>query len=664
MIVLLLSLFLKVLTVDKKPIENAEIYIVPGNIYAFTDTLGECYLEVDSLPAKIRINRIGFRDTTFIINSFRGETLYVFLKRTVIQIKGITLRGEPIRTVSSITMGETLKHLPMGDENYMVNVGNTAGAVKATEALGTFYLLGGDINENIFLLDNVPVPFPFHFLGVLPLFPVEAVKYVEIIPVSPSVDYGDIISGVIKIGLREPGLTPTAFKLGVDGIKISHSINSNRMKGSLFFRSGFPYLYPPFYTFLTLLSNKSGSISFTGYSSKEEVFLPIELFSFDMENPGEVSHQNGVIFNLKTSHAGLSIYGIQLLQKVGFYESDGTQIDRLEDIFSEDVGIKTGINIKHLSGGIQVSRQRIKLKIDNPLVPLLSGYLFTPNLMVDTTLYRAGLWGETTLEPFNGIKMVMGIRYSYRSIEQSFIRSVHLHINYETSWGDFFIKWGDYQDFVPLEYVEKIPDGYFVQSKHYVLGLRKSLKTGLSTRFFLFDKEFLKTPCYYKDKFYQGNGYSRGGLFSFEFIKGPLQFNGGICISKAKRTGDYDTTYTRFRGDVPFSFNLNGIYNVKNTTFSFTYVWSSGRPYTPVIGYERNDYDYYYIWGKYNSEILPPYSRLDLKVSFRIKKLGIGFTLINLMNNKNISFYIYDFPYRYAVCVFPRMFLLTLQFPY
>lgn len=662
MIVLLLSLFLKVLTADKQPIENAEIYIVPGNIYAFTDTLGKCYLELDSLPAKIRINRIGFRDTTFMIHSFSGDTLYVFLKKRDIHIKGITLRGEPIRPVSTVTTGETLKRLPIGDENYMVNVGNTAGAVSAAEGLGTFYLLGGDINENIFLLDNVPVPFPFHFLGVLPLFPVEAVRYVEIIPVSPSVEYGDIISGVIKIGLREPGMPPTAFKLGADGIKISHSITSNRMKGSLFFRSGFPYLYPPFYSFITLLSNKSGSISFTGYSSKEEIFLPLELYTYGTNRPGEVSHQNGVIFNLKTPHAGFIIYGTQLLQEVGFYEMDGTQIDRYENIFSEDIGIRSGINIKYFSGGIQVSKRRAKRKVDVPLIPLLSEYLFTPNLRVDTTFYRGGIWGETALEPFNRIEMGLGIRYSYRSIEQFFIRSVHLHINYETSWGDIFIKWGDYQDFVPLEYVEKIPDGFFLRSKHYVLGLRKSLKNGLSTRFLLFDKEFLKTPCYYKDEFYEGNGYSRGGLFSFEFINGQLQLNGGICISMAKRTGDYDTTYARFRGDVPLSLNLNGIYNIKNTTFSFAYRWSSGRPYTPVIGYET-DTSNYYVWGKYNSERFPPYSRLDFKVSFRIRNIGIGFTIINLLNNKNISFYIYDFPYRYSISVFPRMFLLTFQFP-
>ncbi|MCX7821369.1 MAG: TonB-dependent receptor [Brevinematales bacterium] len=93
-------------------------------------------------------------------------------------------------------------------------------------------------------------------------------------------------------------------------------------------------------------------------------------------------------------------------------------------------------------------------------------------------------------------------------------------------------------------------------------------------------------------------------------------------------------------------------------SLSFDFKFMSGKPYTPITNFIEQDIpgvgkQYYYQYGKHNSEYTPLYHKLDLKISMPggpfdfLKLFGLKFesssyiSFINIYNNENIIDYQY-----------------------
>ena len=79
----------------------------------------------------------------------------------------------------------------------------------------------------------------------------------------------------------------------------------------------------------------------------------------------------------------------------------------------------------------------------------------------------------------------------------------------------------------------------------------------------------------------------------------------------------------------------------KRWTLGFTFKYSTGAPYTPLVGRtEQNDGGtsvWVPEWGKYNSARLPDYSRLDVKLSYHYKKFTTYLQACNVLNHENVD---------------------------
>lgn len=95
-----------------------------------------------------------------------------------------------------------------------------------------------------------------------------------------------------------------------------------------------------------------------------------------------------------------------------------------------------------------------------------------------------------------------------------------------------------------------------------------------------------------------------------------------------------------------------------NWSISFDFKLMSGKPYTPITNFIEQDIpgvgkQYYYQYGKYNSEYTPLYHKLDLKITMPycpfdfLKLFGLKFesssyiSFINIYNNENVIDYQY-----------------------
>jgi len=151
----------------------------------------------------------------------------------------------------------------------------------------------------------------------------------------------------------------------------------------------------------------------------------------------------------------------------------------------------------------------------------------------------------------------------------------------------------------------------------------------------------------FDEYFYNGDGVAKGAEFLFQ--KKLHDFTGWIGYTYT----DVDYQFDIY-GDDPFPANhdathevkLVGSYLWKNWTFSGTWIYATGKPYTPPLGaYQITNPDGsisdFIVVGDKNSYRLPDYHRLDLSATLKFE-LGdtmngnLGFSLFNAYNRSNV----------------------------
>jgi len=120
-------------------------------------------------------------------------------------------------------------------------------------------------------------------------------------------------------------------------------------------------------------------------------------------------------------------------------------------------------------------------------------------------------------------------------------------------------------------------------------------------------------------------------------------------LSEAKnRISIYGDSYFPASQDVTHEFKFVGMYDFRNWSFSLTWLFASGRPYTAPDGaYSVNlingTSQMFIDFGDKNSSRLPAYHRLDAAVNYHFKNRetnnewgSLGLSIFNVYNRRNI----------------------------
>jgi hypothetical protein len=153
----------------------------------------------------------------------------------------------------------------------------------------------------------------------------------------------------------------------------------------------------------------------------------------------------------------------------------------------------------------------------------------------------------------------------------------------------------------------------------------------------------------YAENFFAGTGYATGVEFlvqkKFGDLTGWVSYTLGEVKNKIAIYGD---GYFPAAQDVRNEFKAVGLYDYRNWSFSLTWLFASGRPYTAPDGAYTvillNGTEQVYIdFGAKNSSRLPAYHRLDLGINYHLRKKetkaewgNIGLSVFNLYNRRNI----------------------------
>lgn len=343
-----------------KPLDGARITIDKLNIHIITKKDGNYNFTIPVGEYDLKLNYVGFEEDNRIIKVSGNGIVDFEMAENTIKLKELLVTDRVvdlnlIRTqMSTIKLNnKIIKELPMflGEKDIIKSVTLLPG-VQSTGEFGTgFFVRGGSADQNLILVEDVPLFNSSHMFGLSSAINSDGVSNVTLLKAGIPSKYGERVSSVLDIRLGN-NVEKVAVKGGLgllnSRLNLEIPLFNNRINVLIGARSSYSnwllHAMPDadlkkssasFYDINTLLKfkiNEKNDLSLFGYFSNDE-------FSFSKNSP---YHYDNLLASVKYTH----IYNEKLNSTLSFgksrYRNDINQLDSLKP--KEAYKIKSSIN--------------------------------------------------------------------------------------------------------------------------------------------------------------------------------------------------------------------------------------------------------------------------------------------------------------------------------
>ena len=208
-------------------------------------------------------NEYGFYSLTVPIrDSLKISVSFIGYKPLIIRVKPKYNKQEDFYLIPGITLGtvtvyatkeenivtrpetgvvrlpmKTIKTLPnlFGEVDIIKAYQLTPGVQSGGEAKSNLYVRGGSPDQNLILLDDVPLYYVAHFGGFLSVFNADAINDVKLIKGGFPAHYGSRLSSVLDIRMKEGNMQKLSIQGSIGLLSSKISIEAPIIKNKLSF---------------------------------------------------------------------------------------------------------------------------------------------------------------------------------------------------------------------------------------------------------------------------------------------------------------------------------------------------------------------------------------------------------------------------------------------
>ena len=207
-------------------LEGAAIYGAAVSLYrgearaygADSDRLGSFRLS-DVLPGRyeLRVQALGYLEHVEVVELGLAETLEieVTLDRSALELEGLSVEAERSRDRVRFEEvgGATVRELQLDELRMVPGVAEPdpvraievlPGVVSTSDFSAAFHVRGGSQDQNLILLDGMPIFSPFHLGGLFSVFNADMIDRVELMSGGFAAEHGGRVSSVLEIE-SDPG---------------------------------------------------------------------------------------------------------------------------------------------------------------------------------------------------------------------------------------------------------------------------------------------------------------------------------------------------------------------------------------------------------------------------------------------------------------------------
>ncbi len=225
---------IKVLDSVQFPVGNATVRINQKEKLA--DSTGLFPTTLPNGRYRVTVSAVGHYAATRYITISQDTTIQVFLRsrESLLQNVVVTANRNVLRnqmSVHNLDMAQ-IRKLPviLGEVDPIKTITLLPGIKNGGEASAGIYVRGGGPDQNLVLLDGIPVYNPNHLLGFFSVFNGDAVKNIEVIKGGMPAEYGGRLSSVISVNTRDGNKDSIKFGGGIGLISSRLSLEGPLIK--------------------------------------------------------------------------------------------------------------------------------------------------------------------------------------------------------------------------------------------------------------------------------------------------------------------------------------------------------------------------------------------------------------------------------------------------
>lgn len=718
----------------RDPLVGVNVIVVGTNKGTATDLQGRFWLNLPAGKYFLKFSMIGYKQfelSDIHVGTKRTTHLRIHLVQKAIELQAVTISGK--RTLinkqpevsSHILQRRELKRVSGALEDITRTVQTLPGVISQADFSGRMYVRGGRADENIVLLDRTFIYEPYHLGGVVSIFNPDLIDRVEFYAGGFPAIYGNAMSSILVVTNQKGKKEELEGKVSLSFLSTNAYIGGPfpHHKGSWFFSARRSYhdqlmkaigafknyIFPNFSDLQMILFYPLGEnnlLSVSGLRSRDRMKLkfdksmrgkaPADSGDYDWNNLMTIATFDWKwIISPKTfTHTTFS-YSEQPFK----YRTFGLQPQWIEFFvrnwdFREDATL-LNINNHKIEPGIYLHRSDViqKMYFNKSYWLLFTGENKNTNIRLadDSTriimdnekLYNyAGVYIQDQWELLPPILSInAGLRWEYFDVSHQMVWSPRLSLSLSINKQSVLkAAWGYYRQFpkdpVQMDANNGNPHLKAQYATHYILGWERQISQNVLARIEFYYKDLhkliVKNPI--ENFSNRGTGRSYGAeVFLQKRVSGKIDgwvsYSYSVSRRKDQPQGEEYFPMQDQRHTVSAIINLHPHHK---WDLSLKWLVYSGRPYTPLdsVIYIPATNSYLPIEGSTNSQRLPSYQRLDIRVDYWFKWGTIPFSIylevLNVYNHKNIYDYIWneDYSQRSASYQFPILptFGLSVKF--
>jgi hypothetical protein len=223
---------------------GATVYKQGSNIGSAANEYGFYSLTLPKGEHVIAVSLIGYKTYTFSVSLDKNISKKIELAEEGKQLDEIVVTGEADdKNIKSTEMGTTkldikqINKIPalLGEVDIVRSIQLLPGVTTVGEGASGFNVRGGNIDQNLILLDEAPVYNSSHLFGFFSVFNPDAVKDVKLIKGGIPAQYGGRVSSILDIRMKEGNSKKLTFTGGIGSIFSRFSVEAPIVKDKVSF---------------------------------------------------------------------------------------------------------------------------------------------------------------------------------------------------------------------------------------------------------------------------------------------------------------------------------------------------------------------------------------------------------------------------------------------
>jgi hypothetical protein len=218
---------------------NVKLFVTPNKLTELTDSSGYFFFSLPPGEYTLEIQTNGYKSLRKIIVLQENTNLEIELIENTKQLAAAEVHVKKKNQVNDPSMGQIelemkkIKTLPafMGEVDILKTIQLLPGVSSVSEGGQGFYVRGGGPDQNLVLVDDVPVYNASHLFGFFSVFNSDAVKSGNLIKGGMPANYGGRMSSVLEIKTNDGDQQKINVKGGIGLISSRLTIDGPIKKG-------------------------------------------------------------------------------------------------------------------------------------------------------------------------------------------------------------------------------------------------------------------------------------------------------------------------------------------------------------------------------------------------------------------------------------------------